>query len=133
MKIFVWEEETRAPLCGRAYMFLRAGSTSVESCGRVVWWRAGYPVARLVRGRARGRGLAGDGWRVRRDWCGEEDALGGGEIGAGAACGEEDARRVWGGRRARGWRDWCACGMRGGRRARSNGGTVMPWTPSLYA
>jgi hypothetical protein len=63
-----------------------------------VWWQVGYPAARLVRGRARGlgwwgRGLAGDGWRVRRDWC----ACGmRGRWLARAACGEEDARGAGG-------------------------------------
>jgi hypothetical protein len=42
-----------------------ASSRARARAGGAVWWRAGYPAARLVRGRARGRGLAGDGWRVR--------------------------------------------------------------------
>jgi hypothetical protein len=43
-----------------------APSRARARAGGAVWWRAGYPAARLVRGRWLARAACGgDGWRVR--------------------------------------------------------------------
>jgi hypothetical protein len=105
-----------------------APSRARARAGGAVWWRAGYPAARLVRGRARGRGLAGDGGRVRH--AGRKMRGGGGArscMGATAVAVAEGGegyghcgRGASVGRESR-WRGASRRGQTGGRRGHARG------------